>query len=284
MIIIRKIKELKEYLSGDENRYKSVGFVPTMGFLHEGHIELIKKCRSENDISIVSIFVNPTQFGEGEDYQKYPRDLERDIEILKKYDTDILFAPDNKEIYPNEQFSFVNVLKFSDVLCGKSRPGHFTGVATVVLKLFNIVKPNRAYFGKKDAQQLIIIKQMVKDLNLDILIKSIPIVREESGLALSSRNNYLSGEEKEIASSLSKTLNRAKQMVLSEEMLDPEFLKKFIIKELKKQEKITIDYIEIRSLKTLEETLLIDKKNTLVAAAIFINGIRLIDNFILGEI
>lgn len=284
MKTIRTISEIRKSVLSLTNSKKSVGFVPTMGFLHEGHLQLIKKCKLENDVTVVSIFVNPTQFGDGEDFSIYPRDIQHDIELLESYNVDILFAPKNSEMYPAKQLAFVEVKEISKVLCGKSRPVHFTGVATIVLKLFNIINPSTAYFGQKDAQQLIIIKKMVSDLNLDIQIKSIPIVREKSGLAISSRNSYLSETEKKISILLSKVLSNAKKKIEDDGITNPKKIKKYIKNALEKAEKIKIDYIEIRKLDDLKKPDFIDNRNCLVAAAIFIGNVRLIDNIIFGEI
>ncbi len=284
MKTFKSIKSLRKYILSLKKEGDSIGFVPTMGFLHAGHIELIKKCVSENDISVVSIYVNPKQFGEGEDFSDYPRDINRDMEILENERVDILFYPENSEMYPEKQLALVDVRGLSDVLCGKRRPGHFMGVATVVLKLFNIVNPDMAYFGQKDAQQLVIIKKMVKDLNVSVRIKSIPIIRDDNGLALSSRNSYLSNNEKIIATQLSKALFKAKSMIENDNILDPLKIIDFIQERLKKTGGINIDYVEIRRLTDLSESGIIDRKDCIVAVAIYIGKVRLIDNFILGEI
>jgi len=284
MKTFKSIKSLRKYILSLKKKGDNIGFVPTMGFLHSGHIELIKKCVSENDISVVSIYVNPKQFGEGEDFSDYPRDINRDMKILENERVDILFYPENSEMYPEKQLAFVDVKGLSDVLCGKRRPGHFLGVATVVLKLFNIVNPDMAYFGQKDAQQLVIIKKMVKDLNVSVKIKSISIIRDDNGLALSSRNSYLSNNEKIIATQLSKTLFKAKLMIEDDNILDPLKIIDFIQERLKKTSGINIDYVEIRRLTDLSKSAIIDKKDCIVAVAIYIGKVRLIDNFILGEI
>ncbi len=191
MEVIRKISQARERVWNERIKGKRVGFVPTMGFLHEGHLSLVRKCREETDFCVVSIFVNPTQFGPGEDYRDYPRDEERDLSLLEKEGVDLVFIPTVEEMYPEGYQTYVEVVELSRPLCGKFRKGHFRGVATVVTKLFNAVTPHVAYFGKKDYQQYLIIKRMVLDLNMPVEIKALPIVREKDGLAMSSRNTYL---------------------------------------------------------------------------------------------
>ncbi len=281
MRILNKIKDLKRVLSTGTG---NIGFVPTMGYLHEGHSELIRKSISENDITIVSIYVNPVQFGEGEDLEKYPRDIERDIDILRSLGVNVLFLPDNKEIYPKGYKTFVSVNEMDKVLCGSSRPGHFTGVATIVLKLINIVDPDCIYFGKKDAQQLIILKRMVKDLNLDVNIKSVDTKRERDGLALSSRNSYLSDEGRKSALAISGALRYARSLILDNKVTDAELIKKEIRSMILKDKKIEIDYVDILSLNELKKTDKIDLKNSLIALAVYVEGVRLIDNLIFGEL
>ncbi len=202
---------VKEYL----HRGISIGFVPTMGALHEGHLSLVRRCREENDISVVSIFVNPMQFGPSEDFSRYPRDVEDDMAELRKAGVDILFMPVVENIYPEGFATYVNVEHLSDKLCGHFRPGHFRGVATVVTKLLNIARPARAYFGRKDYQQFLIIRQLVRDLNLDAEIVMCPTVREADGLAMSSRNQYLSPGERDAATVIYRTLCEAKKRVIS---------------------------------------------------------------------
>jgi len=210
--------------SGDEEnsgRYfesgKSIGFVPTMGYLHKGHLSLVEAARKENDVVVVSIFVNPTQFGPNEDYNRYPRDLERDLRLLEPIGVDYVFNPSVEEMYPAMYSTYVEEVELSKYLCGASRPGHFRGVCTVVTKLFNIVKPTKAYFGQKDAQQFRVLRRMVRDLNMDVEMIEMPIVREEDGLAMSSRNVYLSPEERKEATRLYKSLLKAKELIESGE-------------------------------------------------------------------
>ena len=281
MRIIKKIDDLKKELFTLMG--KKIGLIPTMGYIHEGHLSLIEQSIRENDINVVSIFVNPSQFGPNEDFNAYPRDMERDSKLLEERRVDILFSPDSGEMYPENFSTFVEVEKLSKVLCGRSRPIHFRGVCTVVLKLFNIVKPENVYFGAKDAQQAIIIKRMKEDLNLDISIKVMPIVRDEDGLALSSRNKYLSKEEREAALLMPEALKEA-NMLINNGLFEANKIREKIVRELKKNKCIKIDYIEIVNLKTLESLDKIDNNNTLVAVAIKLGETRLIDNFILGEI
>jgi pantoate--beta-alanine ligase len=281
MKTIKKIdtlrKELYLYVK------KRIGLVPTMGYLHNGHSSLIDQSIKENDISVVSIFVNPYQFGPNEDFNVYPRDMEKDLKLLEEKGVDILFSPDSKEMYPENFSTFVEVEKLSKVLCGRSRHTHFRGVCTVVLKLFNIVNPNNVYFGAKDAQQAILIKRMKEDLNLDINIRIMPIIRDEDGLAFSSRNRYLSKKEREAALLMPEVLKNV-NILINNGVFDANEIRKKIVGELKKSKYIKIDYVEVVNLKTLKSVEIIDKENTLVAAAIKVGETRLIDNFILGGI
>lgn len=289
MKIIGTVEEIKKEIRTFRLHGRTVGFVPTMGALHRGHLSLLEPCKSENDITVVSIFVNPAQFGPGEDFDRYPRDFRRDEVLLREQGVDILFYPDAAEIYPPGYSTYVEVEKLGNVLCGKSRPTHFRGVATVVLKLFNIVKPDNAYFGRKDGQQAILLKRMAVDLNLDVTVKAMPIVRDEDGLALSSRNVYLSAEERGAARCFPHALREAKERI-GAGLRDAPGIKAFIEAEIKKNPSVTVDYIEVVTLDTLEpfptgpEGQVIDKNNTLVAGAVRVGKTRLIDNFILGEI
>ena len=281
MRIIKKIDQIKKEIKNLND--KLVGFVPTMGYLHEGHLSLVRQCKKENDITIVSIYVNPTQFGADEDFERYPRDVNEDEKLLKELGVDILFIPDSNEIYPENYSTYVEVESLGKVLCGKSRPAHFRGVTTIVLKLFNMATPVRTYFGQKDAQQAIIIKRMVRDLNLDVDVRIMPIIRDTDGLALSSRNKYLSEMEREAALHLPGALQRAKLMV-DEGVEDTSRILDEMRGELKKSELVEIEYVEIVTLNKLDRVNKIDKQNTLVAAAIRVGKTRLIDNFALGEI
>ena len=215
MKVIREVKSMQEISDYQRCAGKSVGFVPTMGYLHNGHLSLIERARNENDVVIVSIYVNPTQFLQGEDLDKYPRDFERDYVMCEKAGADYIFYPEDGQMYSQEHKTSVSVSTISDKLEGKFRPGHFTGVATVVLKLFNITKPHRAYFGQKDAQQVLVIKRMADDLNTGVNVVVCETIREESGLAMSSRNSYLDSRQKSQASELSDALKEAKNLILS---------------------------------------------------------------------
>lgn len=253
----------------------TVGLVPTMGFLHEGHASLIKKCREQNDKVVVSVFVNPTQFGPNEDLEAYPRDLEKDKTLCESLGADLILHPEPSEMYQNPK-TYMNIEGLSDNLCGKSRPIHFKGVCTVVSKLFNIVAPDRAYFGQKDAQQLAIIKKMVQDMNFDVEVVCCPIVREEDGLAKSSRNTYLSDEERKAALCLSKSVKKGmeiiKEGISAKEVLDE--MKKVI-----NQEHLAkIDYVSMVDSLTMEDVETVDR-DVLVAMAVYIGKTRLIDNF-----
>ncbi|MGE5341559.1 MAG: pantoate--beta-alanine ligase [Candidatus Omnitrophota bacterium] len=282
MKTIQSIDELRKEIK-TTYKNKTIGFVPTMGYLHEGHLNLVRESKKENDVTIVSIFVNPIQFAPHEDFDAYPRDTKRDSQLLEEIRTDILFYPSSQEIYPEGYATYVEVEELSDVLCGKSRSGHFSGVATIVLKLFNMVKPDKAYFGQKDAQQAIIIKKMVNDLNLDVTIRTIPTVRDTDGLALSSRNVYLSDQERGAASYLPRALESAKAKI-QEGVRSASEIKNTIRDEIAKSPLIKIDYIDVVSLNRLEKVKELDLHNTLVAVAVWIGKTRLIDNFILGEI
>ncbi len=262
---------------------KETGFVPTMGFLHEGHLSLVRKCREENGLTVVSIYVNPAQFGPAEDLQSYPRDPERDSALLRKEGIDILFMPDNGEMYPPPYRTFVQVGELGDKLCGRSRPGHFRGVATVVLKLFNLVRPQRAYFGQKDAQQAIVIGQMIRDLDLPVRLRVLPIVRDADGLALSSRNVYLSAEERRAALALPRSLERARAMIESGEKKG-RVVQAAMEREIAGESLLRTDYVSIVRLDDLGEAAVIEPGNTLVAAAVHAGRTRLIDNYLSGDI
>jgi len=278
MRLICSIKKMYEFSKIAHLKGKTVGFVPTMGYLHEGHLSLIKKARRENDFVVVSIFVNPIQFGPKEDFKRYPRDLKRDMKLAESCGTDVIFYPDAKDMYPKGFKTYVNVEQLSDKLCGRFRPGHFKGVATVVTKLFNIVCPDIAYFGQKDAQQAIIIKRMVKDLNIPVKIKVLPIVREKDGLAMSSRNTYLNEKERKDALVLYQALNLAKDLIKSGitdsgKIIDR--LRRFI----KKKKNAKIDYISVVDTDNLNPVKKVSKK-CLIALAVWIGRTRLIDNII----
>lgn len=274
MRVINSIEEIKKIKKGNV----SIGFVPTMGYLHEGHISLIKKAKEENDIVITSIFVNPTQFGPNEDFEKYPRDEKRDLQKCEENGCDIVFLPQVDEIYPDSFLTFVQVEELGKGLCGKSRPTHFRGVTTVLTKLFNIVKPDRAYFGQKDAQQLVIVRKMVEDLNMDVQIIGCPIVRETDGLAISSRNTYLSPEERNDALFLNKSLKLAKNLIENGEK-NISIIKNEMEKTILSGNNNTIDYIEFVDTKTLNPVPEI-KDKVLIAIAVKTGNTRLIDNIV----
>jgi pantoate--beta-alanine ligase len=280
MKVISSPLEIQREMIALKKQGKSIGFVPTMGALHEGHLSLVRQARKENDIVVVSIFVNPTQFGPNEDFERYPRQFDKDKELLERENVDYIFYPSVSEMYPEGYETYVYLEKLPEHLCGLSRPGHFRGVATVVAKLFNIVQPDKAYFGQKDYQQALIIKKMVRDLNFPIEIVVMPIVREYDGLAMSSRNMYLSHEERKNANVLYKSLQRAKELIKGGE--------RDVNKIKKEMEKIIssvpsrIDYIEIVHPETLDSLEVIPGKGVIdrvvVAVAVFIGSARLIDN------
>jgi len=282
MRLIYSIKKMYEFSKTAHLKGKTIGFVPTMGYLHEGHLSLIRKARKENDLVVVSIFVNPIQFGPKEDFKRYPRDLKRDMKMAEEVGADLIFYPDAKDMYPDGFKTYVNVEELSDKLCGKFRPGHFKGVATVVAKLFNIVSPDIAYFGQKDAQQAIIIKRMVKDLNIPIKIKVLPIVREKDGLAMSSRNTYLNGKEREDALVLYQALNLAKDLI-KRGITDTDKIIKRMRQLIKKKKNTKIDYIEIVEMDNLNPLKVISD-NCLIALAVWIGKTRLIDNMIINKL
>lgn len=278
MLIFTNIDEVRSYLKEKKELGKTIGFVPTMGYLHKGHQSLIERAKKENDVVVVSIFVNPTQFGVGEDFDKYPRDLANDRLIAAEAGADLIFAPSIDEMYPEGYQTFVEVNELTKTLCGKSRPTHFRGVTTVVAKLFNIIKPDRAYFGQKDAQQAIVIKRMVKDLNMDIDIVVNPIIREADGLAMSSRNVYLSKEAREQATVLSYSLDYAREMILKGER-DAEVIKNNITKLINQKPLANIDYVSIVNIDTLLDLEHITG-TILIALAVKFEKTRLIDNII----
>jgi pantoate--beta-alanine ligase len=257
-----------------------VGFVPTMGYLHEGHLSLVRQARAENPSVVASIFVNPTQFGPKEDFARYPRDPERDLALLEKEGTDIVFMPSAEEMYPPGFNSWVDVGGLTEKLEGAARPGHFRGVATVVAKLFNIVRPDRAYFGQKDAQQLLVIKKMAKDLDMGIEIIAAPTVREPDGLAMSSRNTYLSAEERKQAAVLYQSLKLAQKLYAGGEK-DAGAIKEQMTALIGKQPLADIEYISIADSETLDE---LDKirSTALVSMAVRFGKTRLIDNVVVG--
>lgn len=276
MKIIKTIDELRENLKKAKIEGKSIGLVPTMGYLHEGHASLIRRARRENDIVVVSDFVNPIQFGPNEDLLTYPRNLQADSKICEEIGVDYIFAPEASEMYQDRKV-FVDIEDMSNHLCGAKRPGHFRGVLTVCSKLFNITGANRAYFGQKDAQQVAIIKKLVNDLNIPIEIIPCPIIREKDGLALSSRNTYLSKEERKAALCLSKAIFAGEKLAREGGSVEEVIGK---MKEIIDSEELSkIDYISVVDLETMEDASDFDG-NRLVAIAIYIGKTRLIDNFI----
>jgi len=279
MEVIESISKMKNLVKDWKRQGLSIGFVPTMGYLHEGHLALVRRVKELSDKVVVSIFVNPIQFAPGEDYQRYPRDLERDKALLEKEGVDVLFSPKAQEMYPPGFQTYVEVKELSSGLCGRYRAGHFVGVATVVLKLFNIVQPDIAVFGEKDYQQLKVIQRMVQDLNLDVKIISHPTVREEDGLAMSSRNTYLSPEERKSAIALYKALNLAEELINQGERRVATLKDK--LKEFIESYPYTkVQYIEFVHPETLKEVERVDEP-TLLALAVFVGKARLIDNKII---
>ena len=278
MRVLRDIKKMQGIAAGLKGKGKEIGFVPTMGALHEGHLSLVRKARRENDYVVVSIFVNPAQFGPKEDFKKYPRSFKKDTLLLKKQGVDFIFYPNARNIYPADYKTFVNVEGLDSVLCGKFRPGHFRGVATVVAKLFNIAQPKRAYFGQKDAQQAAIIKKMVSDLNIPIQIRVLPTVREDDGLAMSSRNNYLRPAERSEALALSRALKLARDLIKKGECGSSSVIRK-MRRLIQQGRRVRIQYICVVDPDKLEPVGKI-KDKVLIALAVYIGKTRLIDNIV----
>jgi pantoate--beta-alanine ligase len=280
MHIITSVVEMQERATAALAAGKTISFVPTMGFLHQGHASLLREGRARGDLLVLSIFVNPTQFGVGEDFESYPRDLQRDSEIARDNGVDIIFAPTAGEMYPSGYQTYVNVEKVTLPLCGASRPGHFRGVTTVVAKLFNIVKPTYAFFGQKDFQQLVVISRMVRDLNMDVTVVGLPTVREADGLAMSSRNAYLSPEERIGARCLSRSLAAVSELYHAGDVV-VERLRAELLRMLDSEPLARIDYAEFRDGDSLEEVALADDR-TVVALAVRIGTTRLIDNIMIA--
>ncbi|MBQ6794644.1 MAG: pantoate--beta-alanine ligase [Clostridia bacterium] len=276
MKILTTVKEVREYVKSARMAGKTVGLVPTMGYLHEGHASLVKKSVAECDVTIVSIFVNPTQFAPNEDFDAYPRDLEHDVKLLTECGADCVFHPEADEMYFSDATTTIVPDVLSKNLCGKTRPIHFGGVCTVVGKLFNIVTPDKAFFGQKDAQQLAIIKRMVRDLNFPVEVIGCPIIREEDGLAKSSRNTYLNGDERKAALCLSQAVRIGQDMVNSGEKSTRVILDA-MIKHIESEPLAKIDYVQAvdGSMQDVEEA----GEDTLFAMAVYIGKTRLIDNF-----
>lgn len=280
MKVVGTIKEVRELVKEWKRNGESVGFVPTMGYLHEGHGSLITKARENNDKVVVSIFVNPMQFEPSEDLESYPRDLEKDSKFCERLGADLIFHPEPEEMYHDDFSSYVDMSVLTEELCGLSRPVHFRGVCTVVNKLFNIVQPDNAYFGEKDAQQLAIIKHMVQDLNMDVNVVGCPIVREEDGLAKSSRNTYLSPEERKAALILSKTIELAKKLIAEGEK-DADVVVAKMKANIETEPMAKIDYVKAVNGLTMQQQKEI-KAPMLIAMAVYIGKTRLIDNMILA--
>ncbi|MCX5845092.1 MAG: pantoate--beta-alanine ligase [Deltaproteobacteria bacterium] len=282
MKIICSVREMQSFSESLRNRGQKIAFVPTMGYFHDGHLSLMREGKLRGDCVAISIYVNPTQFGPSEDFERYPRDFERDKALAEGVGVDVVFYPENKEMYPEHYQTYVNVEKVTENLCGISRPGHFQGVTTVCAKLFNIVKPHYALFGKKDFQQLSAIKRMVQDLNMDLEIIGMPIVRETDGLAMSSRNVYIKENERNSALSLSRSLKLAKQMYDRGErdafrILDE--VKIFI----EGHPYARIDYAKICDTTTLKDSERLEGESVL-ALAVMISKTRLIDNYVFGDV
>lgn len=274
----KEIKEIRTIVAQWKKEGRTVGLVPTMGFLHQGHESLIRQSVKENDKTVVSVFVNPIQFGKNEDLETYPRDFNRDKDLCTTAGADLIFHPEPQEMYPDNFFTYVDMTTITDRLCGSNRPGHFQGVCTVVSKLFHIINPDKAYFGQKDAQQLSVIEKMVSDLNFDIEVVGCPTVREEDGLAKSSRNSYLSPQERKAALVIFKALTQCRHRIEAGER-SANLLIKELKESLNREPLAHIDYVEIVDWEVLQPVDKIEKP-VLVAVAVFIGSTRLIDNFI----
>jgi len=278
--VIKSIGAMKKFSETICKKGSSIGLVPTMGYLHEGHMSLVRRAKKDCDIVVVSIFINPTQFGPKEDLKRYPRDFSRDKRLLADAGVDVIFYPAAKQMYPEGYRTYIYVNGLSDMLCGASRPGHFRGVTTVVAKLFNIVKPDIAYFGNKDFQQQVIIRKMAKDLNMGTKIVSMPIIREADGLAMSSRNKYLNARQRTQASVISRALKYAK-LLAGSGIKGSNRIKAAILKLMRTAKDIKIDYVAICDPETLEEKKTV-KGKTLIAVAAYLGRTRLIDNILVG--
>jgi pantoate--beta-alanine ligase len=279
MEVAETIESVRAAVKTTRGKGKTIGLVPTMGALHIGHISLIEAAKKKCEFVVVSIFVNPTQFSPGEDFEKYPRPVEADLDICRKTGVNLVFAPKPEQMYPGENLTWVNVEKLTETLCGKSRPGHFRGVTTVCAKLFNIVRPDIAFFGQKDAQQAIVIRRMVADLNMQLEIEICPTIREPDGLAVSSRNQYLDKQQRQNAAYIHKSLEKCREMVNAGKIETCDIIKE-MKKELLQQSSIEIEYISIVDSETLDVVERISGK-ALVAVAVRLGPARLIDNIIL---
>ena len=279
MVVFEKNEQIRSFITERRKFGHSIGFVPTMGYLHEGHLALVREAKRTCQTVVVSIFVNPTQFGPHEDFDRYPRDVERDLRMLQDEGADAVFMPPTSEIYPQGYVTYVRLKGLTDCLCGRSRPGHFDGVATVVTKLFNIVCPDKAFFGQKDGQQVLVIRKMVEDLNMEPEIVTVPTVREPDGVAMSSRNVYLSKEERKAAPVLYRGLMAAEVAFKNGER-NPQKLCKIVTDMIAGEPLARVDYVEIRSIPNLEPIEMIDGP-ALLAVAVYFAKVRLIDNVIL---
>ena len=280
MRIVTTVESLRRLVTKLKNQGKAIGFVPTMGFLHEGHASLLRRSKKDNDITILSIFVNPRQFGPKEDLKNYPRDIKKDEKLAKRENVDIIFYPSVDEIYPTDYLTNVEVSVLSDRLCGTTRPGHFRGVATVVLKLVNMVQPDVMYLGQKDAQQVIIIRKMIEDLNVPLKVKVVPTVREADGLAMSSRNSYLTAEERRQAVILNQSLRDARRKILAGERNASKIIT-MVRRKIEAQTNGIIDDVQCVNAKDLESVRKITGE-VLIALAVKFGRARLIDNVIVN--
>lgn len=279
MQVFNSVNEMQNWCLEQKRSGKKIGLVPTMGYLHEGHLTLVREAVKSCDVVVVSIFVNPMQFGQGEDFEQYPRDLTRDLSLLEKENIDAVFAPLASDMYPKGYSTSVEVTgHITSTLCGRSRPGHFKGVTTVVSKLFNICQPDEAFFGQKDVQQVVVIEKMVRELNFPIKIVRVPIVRESDGLAMSSRNVYLNPEQRQQALVLSKSLNLAKELIEKGER-DAATIKAAMENLINSEKDAVIDYVQIVNDEDLADVDVI-KDRVLIAIAVKFGSVRLIDNLL----
>ncbi|MBW2630840.1 MAG: pantoate--beta-alanine ligase [Deltaproteobacteria bacterium] len=281
MKIIKTVRDMQNFSESLRLRGKRIAFVPTMGYLHDGHLRLMEEGKRRSDCLVTSIYVNPTQFGPGEDLDKYPRDFEKDERLSRDVGVDVIFYPPNSQMYPENYQTYVNVEDVTNNLCGLTRPVHFRGVATVCAKLFNIVKPHVTIFGRKDFQQLVVIKRMVTDLDMDIEVVGIPTVRESGGLAMSSRNAYLKKDERESALSLSRSLKLAGSLY-DQGQRDAGIIIKEVKDFIEKYPGTRIDYVKICDVETMRDVERLEKKSVL-ALAVWVGAPRLIDNYVFGE-
>lgn len=282
MKIIKSVKDMQSFSEALRNQGKIITFVPTMGYFHEGHLNLMREGRRRGDCVVVSIYVNPTQFGPNEDFEQYPRDFERDLAMAESVGVDVIYYPANQEMYPPNYQTYITVEEITDNLCGLSRPGHFRGVATVCAKLFNAVKPHITVFGKKDFQQWVTIKRMVQDLDMDLEVVGMATTREPDGLAMSSRNVYLKAEERKSALSLSRSLRMAKELYDQGER-DAEKIIKKVKDHIDSNPYTKIDYVQICDTTTMKDVTRMDGE-CVIALAVRVGKTRLIDNYVFGEV